>query len=248
MIIAMEDKNQYLHLLITAQEISDNGPKAVDDLRVTEQKRLYSLIVEAFRSFSAFSRLIRMHFLVQSCAVLRLFIEEVSKIVILEQHPELYDTFVRHCQVREMVLDMSQKDRKKTVLREFGLRENQFSNALSYLDYGWIKSLNDRGQYGYHEMLKLACVENSTILAYIDNLDQFIHQNIDSHSLTHEGFEAFELDNMYLAFIGFEKLLVSFHNLNTERRLCFAINGKRVLEDIYWPEYEKIIKPEDKLE
>ena len=149
----MEDKNQYSHLLITAQKISDNGPKAVDDLRVTEQKRLYSLIVEAFRSFSAFSRLIRMHFLVQSCAVLRLFIEEVSKIVILEQHPEIYDTFARHCQVREMVLDMSQKDRKKTVIREFELGENQFSNALSYLDYGWIKSLNDRGQYGYHEML-----------------------------------------------------------------------------------------------
>lgn len=244
----MEDKKQYLKVLTIAQEISDYGPKAVDDLRVVEKKRLYSLIVEAFRSFSAFSRLIRMHYLVQSCAVLRLFVEEVSKIVILEQHPEVYDIFVRHCQVREMVLDMSQKDRKRTVLKEFGLGENQFGNALSYLDYGWIKPLSDKGLYGYHEMLKLACVENSTILAYIDNLDQFIHQNIDSHSLTNEGFEGFELDNIYMALIGFEKLLVSFHNLNAEKRLCFAINGKRVLEDIFWPVYEKIIKPGDKID
>lgn len=244
----MTEKDKYLNLLIKAQQISDFGPKAVNDLRVIEKKRLYSTIVEAFRSFSAFSRLIRMGFMVQSCAVLRLFIEEVSKIFILVEHPELYDIFETHCKVREKVLDMNQKERRKFVLKEFNLSESQFTNSLNYLDYGWMRSLSKEGKFGYHEMLKLSCVENSTILAYIDNLDQFIHQNIDSLSLTDEGFENCELENMYLSFIGFEKLLVSFHNLNREKKLCFAINGKRVLEDIYWPEYEKIIKPGDKVE
>ena len=240
----MTKKEQYLSLLRKAQAISDLGPQAVNELRVTEKKRLYSMIIEAFRSFSAFSRLIQSGYMVQSCAVLRMFIEEVSKIVILEQHPELYDEFARHCQVREKVLDMSQKDRKKTVLKEFGLSENQFKNALSYLDYGWIRSLNKDDSYGYHVMLKLACVENSTVLAYIDNLDQFIHQNLDSHSITLEGFEIAELDNMYLSFIGFEKLLVSFQNCAQK---IFAIQGKRVLEDIYWPEYLNLLQPGDRI-
>lgn len=240
----MAKKEQYLSLLRKAQVISDLGPQAVNELKVTEKKRLYSMIIEAFRSFSAFSRLIQSDYMVQSCAVLRMFIEEISKIVILEQHPELYDEFARHCQVREKVLDMSQKERKKTVLQEFGLSEKQYSNALSYLDYGWVRSLNKNGAYGYHEMLKLACVENSTVLAYIDNLDQFIHQNLDSHSITSEGFEIAELDNMYLSFIEFEKLLVSFQNLTQK---VFAIQGKRVLEDIFWPDYLNLLQPGDRI-
>ena len=243
----MNETEQYLSLLNTAQLISNYGPMAVNELKVTEKKRLYSLIIEAFRSFSAFSALIKNHFLVQSSAVLRMFVEQVSKIVILEQHPELYETFEKHCEVRESVLDMTQRERKKYVLEAFNLNENQYLNALSYLDYGWIKSLNKDGHYGYHEMLKLACCENSSILTYIDHLDQFIHQNIDSHSLSEEGFKYLELDNMYLSFICFEKLLVSFCNLAIEKKLCFTIKGKKVLEEMYWPEYEKIIKKEDKM-
>lgn len=243
----MTKKEQYLNLLNIARSISEMGPAAVDALKVTEKQRLYSMIIEAFRSFTAFSLLIQSNFLVQGCAVLRMFVEEVSKIVILEQHPELYGEFARHCEVREKVLDMSQKDRKKTVLKEFRLSEKQFGNALSYLDYGWIRSLNKNGAYGYHEMLKLACVENSTIVNYIDKLDQYIHQNIDSHFLSEYGFEQESLEKMYLSFIVFEKLLVSFHNLNSEKRLSFAIGGKRVLEDIYWPEYEKVIESVDRL-
>ena len=144
----VKDKELYLNFLVVTQNISDYGPKAVDDLKVTKQKRLYSMIIEAFRSFSAFSRLIRMDFLVQSCAVLRVFIEEVSKIVILEQHPELYEVFEKHCQVRESLIEMTQKERKKIVLKEFNLSDNLYNNALSYLDYGWIKSISKEGKYG----------------------------------------------------------------------------------------------------
>lgn len=36
----MEDKNLYLNVLSVAQEISDYGPILVDNLRVTEKKRL----------------------------------------------------------------------------------------------------------------------------------------------------------------------------------------------------------------
>ena len=242
------DENELLKVLELSQQISDLGPKAVNDLQVIKKKRLFSLIIEAFRSFSAFSRLIRSHYLVQSCAVLRLFVEQTSKVVILEQHPELYDGFERHCQVREKVIDMSQKERKLVVLEEFGLdRKQHYQYALSYLDYGWIKPLSKEGLYGYHEMIKTACVEDSSILRYIDSLDQFIHQNVDSHSITNEGFIEFEKQNIYLSLLTFEKLLVSFSNLCLEKKLMFAINGKKVLEEIFWPEYEKIIKPEDRI-
>ena len=238
----MEDREQYLKVLEIAQEISDYGPAIVDNLRVAEKKRLYSLIVESFRSFSAFSRLIRTHFLVQSSAVLRLFVEEISKVVILVEHPELYDAFVKHCQVREEVIDMTQKQRKLRVMEIFGLSKNQYDNALAYLDYGWIKPISKEGKYGYHEMLKLACVEGSSVLKWIDNLDQFIHQNIDSHSLTPEGFGLFELDNIYFGCIAFEKLFVAFHNLTGKE---FVIKGERLFEDKFWPEYEKMLKPGD---
>ena len=50
----MEDREQYLKVLEIAQEISDYGPAIVDNLRVAEKKRLYSLIVESFRSFLLF--------------------------------------------------------------------------------------------------------------------------------------------------------------------------------------------------
>lgn len=238
----MEDREQYLKVLEIAQEISDYGPAIVDKLRVAEKKRLYFLIVESFRSFSAFSRLIRMHFLVQSSAVLRLFVEEISKVVILVEHPELYDAFVKHCQAREEVMDMTQKQRKLRVMEIFGLSKNQYDNALAYLDYGWIKPINKEGKYGYHEMLKLAYAEGSSVLKWIDNLDQFIHQNIDSHSLTPEGFGRFELDNIYFGCIAFEKLFVAFHNLTRKE---FVINGERLFEDRFWPEYEKMLKPGD---
>lgn len=238
----MEDREQYLKVLEIAQEISDYGPAIVDNLRVTEKKRLYSLIVESFRSFSAFSRLIRRDFLVQSSAVLRLFVEEISKVVILVEHPELYDAFVKNCQAREEVMDMTQKQRKLRVMEIFGLSKNQYDNALAYLDYGWIKPISKEGKYGYHEMLKLACVEGSSVLKWIDNLDQFIHQNIDSHSLTPEGFGLFELDNIYFGCIAFEKLFVAFHNLTGKE---FVIKGERLFEDKFWPEYEKMLKPGD---
>lgn len=238
----MEDRKQYLKVLEIAQEISDYAPAIVDNLIVTEKKRLYSLIVESFRSFSAFSRLIRTHFLVQSSAVLRLFVEEISKVVILVEHPELYDVFVKHCQAREEVLDMTQKQRKLRVMEIFGLSKNQYNNALAYLDYGWIKPISKEGKYGYHEMLKLACVEGSSVLKWIDNLDQFIHQNIDSHSLTREGFGLFELDNIYFGCIAFEKLFVAFHNLTGKE---FVIKGEKLFEDKFWPEYEKMLKPGD---
>lgn len=233
----MEDRELYLKTLEVAQKISDCGPTIINDLQVIEKKRLYSLIVEAFRSFSAFSRLIRMRFLVQSSAVLRLLVEETSKITILVEHQELYDTFVKHCQAREEVLDMTQKERKLRVTEIFGLSKNQYDNALAYLDYGWIQSISKEGKYGYHEMLKLAHVEGNTILKWIDNLDQFIHQNVDSLSLTNEGFCLFELDFIYLACITFEHLFNAFCNL--------AGKGSKVYEDEFWPLYEKMLKPED---
>lgn len=233
----MEDRELYLKTLEVAQKISDCGPAIINDLQVIEKKRLYSLIVEAFRSFSAFSRLIRMHFLVQSSAVLRLLVEETSKITILVEHQELYDTFVKHCQAREEVLDMTQKQRKLRVMEIFGLSKNQYDNALAYLDYGWIKSINKEGKYGYHEMLKLAHLEGSIVLKRVDNLDQFIHQNVDSLSLTNEGFRLFELDFIYLACITFEHLFNAFCNLAGKR--------SKVYEDEFWPLYEKMLKPED---
>lgn len=233
----MEDRELYLKTLEVAQKISDCGPAIINDLQVIEKKRLYSLIVEAFRSFSAFSRLIRMHFLVQSSAVLRLLVEETSKITILVEHQELYDTFVKHCKAREEVLDMTQKQRKLRVMEIFGLSKNQYDNALAYLDYGWIKSISKEGKYGYHEMLKLAHVEGSAVLKWIDNLDQFIHQNVDSLSLTNEGFRLFELDFIYLACITFEHLFNTFCNL--------AGKHSKVYEDEFWPLYEKMLKPED---
>lgn len=238
----MEDREQYLKVLKIAQEISDYGPDMINCLRVTEKKRFYSLIVESFRSFSAFSRLIRMHFLVQSSAVLRLFVEEISKVVILVEHPELYDTFVKHCQAREEVMDMTQKQRKLRVMEIFGLSKNQYDNALAYLDYGWIKPISKEGKYGYHEMLKLAFFEDSTILKWIDKLDQFIHQSIDSCSLTQEGFNLFELENIYFGCVAFEKLFIAFHNLAGKE---FVIKGERLFEDKFWPEYAIILKPGD---
>lgn len=233
----MEDKELYLKTLKAAQKISDYGPAIINELQVREKKRLYSLIVEAFRSFSAFSRLIQMHFLVQSSAVLRLLVEETSKIIILVEHPELYDDFVKHCQVREEVMDMTQKERKLKVMERFELSKNQYDNALAFLDYGWIKSISKEGKYGYHEMLKVAHVEGSTILRWIDNLDQFIHQNVDSLSLTDEGFKLFELDFIYLACITFEHLFNNFCNLAGKR--------SKVYEDEFLPLYEKMLKPGD---
>lgn len=240
--VLMENKKLYLEVLSIAQEIADNGPTLVNTLKVTEKKRLYSLIVEAFRSFSAFSRLVRMHFLVQSSAVLRLFVEEVSKITILSEHEELYGLFEKHCIAREEIIDMTQKERKLKVLEIFELNKNQYDNALAYLDYGWIKPISKEGKYGYHEMLKFACIEGSTILKWIDNLDQFIHQNVNSLSLSSEGFELFELDNIYLSCIFFEKLFVAFHNLTKKE---FTFNGVKLFEDKFWPLYEKMLKPED---
>lgn len=240
----MEDKKLYLDALSVAQEISDFGPALVNSLKVAEKKRLYSIIVEAFRSFSAFARLIRMDFLVQSSAVLRLFVEEVSKIEILVKHPELYETFEKHCRAREEVIDLSQKERKLKVMDIFGLSKKQYDNALSYLDYGWIKPISKEGKYGYHEMLKLAHGGGSSILKWVDNLDQFIHQNINPLSLTPDGFELFVMDNIYFGCLAFEHLFVAFHNLTRKK---FLIKGERLFEDKFWPLYEKMLKPGDKI-
>ena len=84
------NQNLYLEVLNVAQRISDFGPTIVDSLRTTEKRRLYSLIVEAFRSFSAFSRLIKGHFLVQGSAVLRVLTEQTLKNNLLVEYPELY--------------------------------------------------------------------------------------------------------------------------------------------------------------
>lgn len=233
--------NYELHfkVLALAQQVSDQGPTMVDDWRVTERKRIFSLLVESFRSFSAFSRLLREHYYVQSCSVLRMFVEQVTKFLLLVQHKDLYDIYVRHCQVRESIIDLpTSKERKKAVMSAFGLGEKQYSSALSYLDYGWARSVNKDGSYGYHEMLKMVWTKGN-ILAWIDKLDQFVHQNLDSNSLTQEGFLLFEEDNIYLGTVVFESLFVELMN-----RLETIIPPSLLdlFKNRFWPEYEKLLQ------
>lgn len=239
----MEDRELYLQVLQVARRIIDCGPEIVDMLKVTDKKRLYALIVETFRSFSAYSRLIESNYLVQSSAVLRLFVEQTAKISILVEHQELYDSFSKHCKIRQEIIDMPQKERKQYVLKAFNLNENQYTNALNYLDYGWIKPLSNKGEYGYHTMLKMAFGgEEGSVLKWIDRLDQFIHQNADSFSLTDEGFKLFVLDNIYFGCIAFEHFYVAFHNLTKKE---FTFGGVRLFEDCFWPLYTKMLKPGD---
>ena len=233
-----ENYDSAFRVLELAQKVADQGPLMVDSWQVTERKRIFSLLVEAFRSFSAFSRLLRMHFYVQSCPVLRLFVEQVSKFLLLVRNKDLYDVYVHHLQVREQILEMSQKERKKTVINEFGLSENQYSSALSFLDYGWARSLNKEGKYGYHEMLKLAWEDNETILKWIDKLDQFIHQNLDSNSITEEGFLIFEVDNIYLGTVVFERLFVELLN-RLEKLIPPGLKTSFTKE--FWPAFEKFL-------
>lgn len=233
--------NLYLDVLNTAQCISDLGPTFVHNLKVTEKKRLYTLIIEAFRSFSAFSRLIKEHYLVQSSAVLRMFVEQTMKISILVEHPALYDIYSEHCQLREQILDISKVERKQKIIEHFNL--NKSESAFSYLDYGWIKTINNE-TYGYHEMLQLAFSKEGSILQWIDRLDQFIHQNIESLSLSESGFSLFEQDHIYFSCLMFEKFFVAFHNLTKKE---FVVNGIKLFEDKFWPLYEKIIKPCDRV-
>ena len=234
--------NELLFALNVAEELSDYGPAIIEQLQVTEKKRLYSLMVEAFRSFSAFSKLIKSHYFVQSCAILRMFAEQMCKTVILSEHQELYNLYEKHCIVREEILDLSQRDRKRRVVEIFKLNSSQYTNSLSYLDYGWIKPLNKNGLYGYHEMLKLACAEGSSIITFIDHLDQFIHQNLNTLSLKPESVPLFEDENVYCSLICFEKFFVAFHNLTGKE---FVIKGEKLFEDKFWPLYEKMLKPGD---
>lgn len=248
----MEDiTNKELHIqaLDAAKELSDLGPDIVFSMQLTEKKRLYYLVIEAFRSFSAFCILIKKNFLVQSSSILRMFVEQMSKIVILYEHPEIYDTFVKHCKVREEVLDMSQKERKRKVIEVFDLNENQYTNALSYLDYGWIKSLNKDGKYGYHEMLNLSCMENTTILKWVDHMDQFIHQNVNSLSIDYAGFEQMKYEYIHFSLICFDKFYVSFHNLIVEKYPTYGLmpknslmkQGDTIFENKFSPIYDKTL-------
>ena len=102
------------------------------------------------------------------------------------RYPEIYDTFARHCQVREMVLDMSQKDRKKTVIREFELSAEKVHVCChGVFEPKGITISSDFRQDGKLHILQFGCqtyYKGTDLLVYsVCGLDEERKKCIDTH-------------------------------------------------------------------
>ena len=172
---------EYQYLLGSMDELTEKMPEVVCDY-FDSNKYLFSVYFEAFNSIRSFCVLLGNGVnITQSCAVLRMAIEETAIIRILEKYPQLIDSYVEHFKFRFSI--MHEKNQRDKIIEHYENKIDKRSRALDYLDYGWIEEVSK--DYGFHSLVKIAGMDDEEykIYPWIDTLNMWIHGTLHFSNL-----------------------------------------------------------------
>lgn len=230
----LDDKNmdelnnqKYKELLAIMHETSLIADETILKNYFDDSKYLFNLYLEGFKSLKAFCILIGNCLISQSHAVLRMAVENVSAVKILEEHPELLEEYIEHLKFRFQIKD-SKAQRKKIIEHYKEKISLGPRNALDYLDYGWISTISYKNDFGYHSFLKTAGLdkEPNDIYQWIDTINMWVHGTLTFANVTGNfGDDVIEYAHILseIAAKLFDFLCVLLHN---HTKFDFVVDGR----------------------
>ncbi len=204
-------------------ELCDEMPDIIFTKYFDKNKYLYSLYYESFNSIKSFCLLLGNGLLIsQACVILRMAIEQIATIKILEMHKELLDDYIEHQKFRFEI--RNNDDKNKLIRKHYNGKFNpNKENPLNFLDYGWLKSL-DEG-YGIYSLIKLSKIqEDDAIQSWKKELNLWTHGVICFINLASDINNAIVYSHSLILIAAklLDILICEFHN---ENKFDFIING-----------------------
>ena len=215
---------EFRQLLQHMHSLCDNMPKVIFTKYFDGNKYLYSLYNEAFNSIKGFCVLLCNGGLIpQSCIVLRMAIEHTATIRVLEMHKELHDDYIEH---RKYRFEIRNKNNRNELIKEHykGKFNPKKDKPLNFLEYGWLKSLDE--DYGIDSLIKLSKIQeqNDAIQNWKEELNHWTHGIIEFANLTYDiNYPIIYSHTLILIAAKLLDILVcEFHN---ENKFNFVIDG-----------------------
>lgn len=165
----------YNNLLLKMHQLTDGMDEVILTRYFDSSKYLYSLYFEVFRSIKGFCILIGSGLISQAISILRMALESASSVRVLEQFPNLLEEYTEHSKFRFSI--KCEKKQRSLIVKHYkdviNLTERQ---ALDYLDYGWIRSISNKNDFGFHSLIKTAGFDD--IYEWVDTFNMWVHGTV----------------------------------------------------------------------
>lgn len=175
-----------------------------------EDRYILAMFEDAYRSVIMFCLSIQNVAISQAGVLLRQLLEQTAICYILVTRPELKNDYVDHYKTRLELADLNKAKQIKKLATKYNIPNNL--NALTFMDYGWIK-FNDPRDCNEEGMLKYAGFED--IVSWKKQyLDKLAHSSFVSIGFVTED-NSFPIVNNFIEIACklFDHLCVAFHNL-----------------------------------
>lgn len=181
-----------------------------------QNKRLFNLYYEAFKDIEMFSLLFQQVAFSQSAAVLRMMIETISTIKVLEKYPNLQETYNEFVKFRFDIRNFPTNEQRLKIMTKYKdeYKHLKYDSALKFIDYGWLTKIEGVRDCGFKTLCRVA--NFSDIYQYIDFLNGFVHGTITTMNILAKydegGFDLFANRLTEIAGKLFDEVCVTFHN------------------------------------
>ena len=181
----MEDdkRNKFSEMLKNMSDYSVGQPKAIEDLC----KNLYispayapamDLLVESFLTVHSFTILMFDGLISNASAILRILIEQVAAVSVIARSPKAMTEFLKFQTKKKQYYGSDGEEHERIrnfIIQESGFKIKSESALKDYLDYGWIRVLNNnKSERGERLIIKEARLEE-VIVDIDEQLNAFAH-------------------------------------------------------------------------
>lgn len=215
---------EYRQLLQQMHSLCEEMPEIIFTRYFDENKYLYSLYNEAFNSIKGFCVLLGNSGLIpQACVVLRMALEHTATIRVLEMHKELQDDYVEHHKYR---FEIRNKENRIELIKEHykGKFNPKNKKPLDFLEYGWLKPLDD--DYGLNSLIKLSKIQehDNAIQTWKDEFNHWTHGIMEFANLASDVNAPIIYGHTLISIAAklLDILVCEFHN---ENKFNFLIDG-----------------------
>ena len=178
-----DKQSKFSELLKNMSDYSVEQPKVIEDLC----KELYvspayspamDLMVEAFLSIRSFCLLMFDGLISNASAILRILIEQVAAITVIARNTKAMSEYLKFQTIKKQYFGSDGEEHEKIreyLINESGNKYKSESALKDYLDYGWIRVLNnDKSKRGDRLIIKEAHLEEM-IADINEQLNAFAH-------------------------------------------------------------------------
>ena len=235
--------DEYNRLLAIMDDLCDLMPKVIFHEFFDSNKYLYSLYFEAFNSIKGFCVLLGNGCLIpQAAAILRMAIEQIATIRVLEMHKDIQNEYIEHKKIRFQLKDLDSKQKQERIKEHFlnKMDNNDKKHAIDYLEYGWLKSISKK--YGLYELIELSKMqEDNAIQNWKKHLNSFVHGNIEFANINLDIDAPITYSHLLIDVAAklFDILMVEFHKENNFDFIFDGINFRELFINAYKGTFEE---------